>query len=332
MERLQAIPSELQDALSAALRRRFGPGARAENIKQATLGGSNRTLLFDLVEGDTRRRLVSREETFTGPTSPFLSPALQFEILKRVFAAGAIVPEPIFAFDSEDAMGPGFVTAFASGETLPRRLLADPTHHHAILRGLAAALAQLHAMDAAQFGFLADLPESGDAIASLRMRLDALDEPHPALELGMRWLERNAPPERQRVLLHGDLRNGNVMINNGRITALLDWECAHLGADAEDLGWLCTRSWRFGAIDKHAGGFGTRAELLAAYRDAGGRDIEEDEVRWWERFGLARWGMYNVLQGYGHVHGRASPAYAACGRNAALMEYDLLMSISGQYD
>ncbi|MDX2274565.1 MAG: phosphotransferase family protein [Hyphomonadaceae bacterium] len=331
MALLPASRSELEAALTAAVQRRFGAGARVENLKQATLGGSNRTLLFDVVEGASRRRLVSREETFTGHTSPFLPPKTQYRILQLVYAAGAPVTEPVFAFDEQDTLGPGYVTAFAAGETLPRRLLADPTHHAAILRGLAAALAHLHKLDPAQFSFLAELPESGDAIAALRQRLDVLEEPHPALELGLRWLERNAPPQR-RVLLHGDFRNGNVMIDGARITALLDWECAHLGSEAEDLGWLCTRSWRFGAMDKHAGGFGTRRELLDAYADAGGRNIEEDEVRWWERFGLARWGMYNVLQGYGHVHGRASPAYAACGRNAALMEYDLLMSISGRYD
>lgn len=332
MGRLPATLSDVEAALVAAIQRRFGASARVENVKQATLGGSNRTLLFDVVEGASRRRLVSREETFTGHTSPFLAPDAQFRILQLVYAAGAPVTEPIFAFDGEDQLGPGYVTAFAQGETLPRRLLADPTHHAAILRGLAAALAQLHALDVSQFAFLAELPESGDAIAALRQRLDVLEEPHPALELGLRWLERNTPPQRPRVLLHGDFRNGNVMINGPRITALLDWECAHLGSQAEDLGWLCTRSWRFGLLDKHAGGFGTRRELLAAYAGAGGANIEEDEVRWWERFGLARWGMYNVLQGYGHVHGRASPAYAACGRNAAMMEYDLLMSISGRYD
>src|SRR5262245_54277552 len=118
---LPATPSELQDTLTASVRRRFGSAARVENIKQATLGGSNRTLLFDVVDGESRRRLVSREETFTGPTSPFLSTDTQFKILQLVYGAGAPVTEPVFAFDNEDQLGPGYVTAFAAGETLPRR-------------------------------------------------------------------------------------------------------------------------------------------------------------------------------------------------------------------
>ncbi|MEJ0048925.1 MAG: hypothetical protein WDN04_24570 [Rhodospirillales bacterium] len=61
-----------------------------ENIEQVTLGGSNRTLLFDLVQGTQRTRLVSREETFAGAEKPFLSPAAQFQIMsiahKNAFA------------------------------------------------------------------------------------------------------------------------------------------------------------------------------------------------------------------------------------------------------
>ncbi|SNS27526.1 Predicted kinase, aminoglycoside phosphotransferase (APT) family [Sphingomonas laterariae] len=372
-------------ALAAAVRRRFGGGTSVENVVQATLGGSNRTLLFDLVEGGgTRRRLVSREETFTGEASPFLSPGQQFRLTAYVHAAGVPVPEPIFEYDGQDALGPGFVTAFVAGETLPRRLI-ERDDRAALLVQLAEALVRLHGLDvppastepssrrgassqpipssqrrlgsqAAEaqrqqsdanppspdaddngstqhpLAFLADIPESGDPVAGMRLRLDALDEPHPALELGLRWLETHRPPQRPRALVHGDFRNGNFMVGQSGLAALLDWECSHLGSGVEDLGWLCTRSWRFGRNADHAGGFGTRDDLIAAYASAGGPRLDADEIRWWERFGLIRWAMFNVLQAHGFAHGRRSPAYAVCGRNTALMEYDLLMTLKGSYD
>lgn len=332
MASLPAIPSELEGALGDAVRRRFGKAARVEPIAQATLGGSNRTLIFDLVEGAARRRLVSREETFAGPANPFLPPAAQFRVMAHAFAHGIAVPEPVFEYDEADSLGPGFVAGFVKGETLPRRLLGDESGHALLLGDLAGALARLHALDTVPAAFLADLPESGDPIAAMRLRLDALEEPHPPLEFGLRWLERRPPPARAPVLLHGDFRNGNFMVADGRLAALLDWECAHLGSPAEDLGWLCTRSWRFGRTGLQAGGFGTRAELLASYRAAGGPDIAEDEVRWWEIYGLVRWAMYNILQAHGFARGRRSPAYAACGRNTAFIEYDLLMTLAGEYD
>ncbi len=332
MASLPAFPSELEAGLGDAVRRRFGAGVRIEPVGQATLGGSNRTLIFDLVDGAARRRLVSREETFSGPANPFLAPACQFRVMTQAYASGIPAPEPVFQYDEGDAVGPGFVTAFVAGETLPRRLLADEASHSELLADLAGALARLHGVDTAQVGFLADLPESGDPIAAMRLRLDSLGEPHPPLEFGLRWLERRSLAPRAPVLLHGDFRNGNFMVANGRLGALLDWECAHLGSPAEDLGWLCTRSWRFGRIDSHAGGFGGRADLIRAYRDAGGADLSEDEVRWWEIYGLVRWAMYNILQAHGFAGGRRSPAYAACGRNTAFIEYDLLMTLSGDYD
>jgi len=332
MAALPATPSDTAEKLQAAIARRFGSTARVENLTQATLGGSNRTLLFDVVQAATRRRLVSREETFTGPLNPFLPPAAQFQIMSRVFRAGLRVPEPMFEYEPADALGPGFVTAFAAGESLPRRLLADTAMHAALVPQLAGELARLHALPAQDFAFLAALPESGDPIAKLRGRIDALGEPHPALEAGLRWLERHPNPARPRGLAHGDFRTGNFLVHNGALTALLDWECSHLSVPAADIGWFCTRSWRFGRIAQHAGGLATRAAFLAAYQHAGGTAPAEAEIRWWEIFGLIRWAMYNMLQAHGHVHGRASPAYALCGRNVALMEYNLLMTLSGDFD
>ena len=46
--------------------------------------------------------------------------------------------------------------------------------------------------------FLTLIPESADPVAAMRLRIDALDEPHPALELGLRWLETHRPPTRPR--------------------------------------------------------------------------------------------------------------------------------------
>jgi aminoglycoside phosphotransferase (APT) family kinase protein len=329
---LPAIRSDLAGALREAVRRRWGNAADVENVEQATLGGSNRTLLFDLVQGAHCTRLVSREETFAGAEKPFLSPDAQFHAMKLAHENGLIVPNPVFAYDEGDALGPGFVTSFASGTALPRRVLADTSCHKVILRQLAETLVKLHAIDPGALAILADRPESGDPIATMRYRIDSLNESHPALELGLRWLDLHPAPQRPKTIVHGDFRTGNFLVDGGTVTALLDWECCHLASPAEDIGWFCTRSWRFGRNDQHAGGIATRMQLLRAYRDAGGVAISDAEIRWWEIFGLIRWAMFNILQGYGHVHGRRSPTYAACGRNAALMEYDLLMTLAGNYD
>jgi aminoglycoside phosphotransferase (APT) family kinase protein len=322
--------------IRGAIRRRFGEAAVVENIVVPTLGGSNRTVLFDLVEGQSRRRLASRQETSAGEGNPFLAPADQFRTMQIAFARGVPVPEPVFAFDAADAMGEGFVTAFVAGETMPKRILQEPAlglARTAMASQFGSLLALLHSIDVESVAFLERYPDSQDPIAAYRARLDTYGEPHPAIELGLRWLERHRAPVPRRALLHGDFRLGNLIVGNTGVQAVLDWECAHIGAPAEDLGWLCTRSWRFGRIDRPAGGLAGREAVLAAYAAAGGVPMVADEVRYWEIFGLVRWAILNVWQAYGHVvGGRRSPAFAACGRNTSLIEYDLMMTLGGRYD
>lgn len=55
-------------------------------------------------------------------------------------------------------------------------------------------------------------------------------------------------------------------------------------------------------------------------------------MRSWEIFGLVRWAVINIMQAHGHVfEGRRDVTFAACGRSASLIEYDLLMSLRGPF-
>ena len=321
--------------LTSAIIRRFGTSARLENTVLPTLGGSNRTVIFDLVQGGSRRRMVSRQATYAGQDSPFLPAEQQFRVMRAAFDQHFPVPEPILLFDEADGLGEGFVTAFVSGETMPKRIISG-AELAAVRPGLARQagelLGQLHSMDLRSLDWLAATADSVDPVAAQRRRYDLYDEPHPALELGFRWLELNRPELPRNVLVHGDFRTGNLMVGAGGIQAVLDWECSHLGEGAEDLGWLCTRSWRFERPDLPVGGFGELTPFLRAYAAAGGRQVTEEEIRFWGIFGLVRWGVLNMMQAHGHVfEGRRDVTFAACGRNTSLIEYDLLMTLRGSF-
>ena len=203
------------DDIRKAVRRRFGENARIDAIVQPTLGGSNRTVVFDLIENNARRRLVSRQETYSAEDSPFLSPSDQFKVMAAAYRHGLPVPEAVFEYDEQDGMGHGFVTGFVAGETIPKKIIADPAFADA--RGkLPAQLgefeARLNAIPLEEVAFLEHIPDSADPIQAQRARYDFYGEPHPGIELGLRWLETHRPPQGKRTLIHGDFRNGNFMV------------------------------------------------------------------------------------------------------------------------
>ena len=95
--------------------------------------------------------------------------------------------------------------------------------------------------------------------SQFRDLIDALGQPHPAFELGLRWLEANRPPPSGRAVVHGDFRNGNLIVGPDGLRAVLDWELAHLGDPARGPGLavragLALRRRRPGRRLRHAGG------------------------------------------------------------------------------
>ena len=76
--------------------------------------------------------------------------------------------------------------------------------------------------------------------------LDEVGEPHPAIELGLWWLRENRPPPREPVVVHGDYRIGNLVVDEDGLVGVLDWEFAHLDDPVRDLAFALVRAWRFG--------------------------------------------------------------------------------------
>ncbi len=90
--------------------------------------------------------------------------------------------------------------------------------------------------------------------------------------------------------MHSDFRNGNLIVDPKEgVVAVLDWELAHVGDPMRDLGWVITRSWRFGVADKPVGGFGELDDLIAGYESVSGETVDRQAVRFWEVFGSFWW-------------------------------------------
>jgi hypothetical protein len=125
------------------------------------------------------------------------------------------------------------------------------------------------------------------------------------------------------VTVHGDYRIGNFLVGPDGLRGVLDWELAHTGDPAEDIGWLCAPAWRFGGSGE-VGGFGTLPEFLGAYRAAGGEAMTPARVRWWQVYATVKWAAICALQASGHLSGATrSVELAAIGRRVCESEWDL---------
>jgi aminoglycoside phosphotransferase (APT) family kinase protein len=316
---------ELRSALQASASDHYGRAVEVEG-PWPLLGGSSRELWsFDALVEAERHELVLRRDP-PGVEDP-RAREREWQALLAASRHGVPVPQPLWN-------GPeGMVMHRLEGEAIARRILRD--EHYATARGrlvdeLARAAAAAHAIPLEELPPLEVPPghPAQAAIAGLEAELDRIGEPHPALELGLRWLRANLPEPVEPRLVHGDFRLSNFLVDEAGLVAVLDWELCHAGDPAEDLGWMCVRSWRFGQDDRPAAGCGSRDELLGAYARAGAREISRDELFFWEVYGNVRWGVICLVQADVHLAGaRRSLERAAIGRRTCEPEWDLLAMI-----
>ncbi|MGE4369085.1 MAG: phosphotransferase family protein [Burkholderiaceae bacterium] len=280
--------------------------------------------------------LVVRSDS-PSQVSVSLSRAQEFAVLCAAFQAGVTVPRPYWLCEDASLIGVPFcimarVSGSANGRTLVRGGVS-PLQAQALTAQLGTELARLHTIQPPNAGLsflpVPHLPPAKARVEQYRQALDQIPEPHPVMEYALNWLHDNAPASATTVLCHCDFRTGNYMVDQGRLTGVLDWEFATWSDPYEDLGWLCSRSWRFGAFDKPVGGIGRKADLFRAYEQAGGFRVDPRTVSYWEVMALVRWAIIALQQAQRHLSGQEpSLELALTGRMLPEMEYDMLNQIN----
>lgn len=260
---------------------------------------------------------------------------LEFRVVRTAFEAGVPVPHPRWSCTEPEVLGSAFyVMDRVEGEALPRRLLRDERYaktREVLIPQMAEALVAIHAIDPdlpALRGLADPAREGPPAEVELeRVRAgirELAPQPHPVLELAYRWLRERLPEAPRRALVHGDFRIGNVMFDEQGLRGVLDWELCKIGDPVEDLGWICTRAWRFGS-DQPAGGIGSREALLAAYAAAGGAEVDPADLLFWEALGTYKVALVFIQQAWVYLSGRyRSLELAAIGRRTVEAEDELL--------
>lgn len=313
----------------------YGAGAGISELRRLSGGASQETWAFDAVSDGSGESLILRRApggAAAARSSEAVTLATEAALLAATATSGVPVPAVYHVSPPGSALGEAFIMNRIEGETLGRKILRDEAFAAARARLTAdcgAALAGIHAVP---LEGLPELPVSlgRDQIAKYETIYRDFDLPRPVFELAFAWLKANEPEAADPVLVHGDFRLGNLIVDADGLAAVLDWELAHLGDPREDIAWLCVNSWRFGQSENRVGGFGQLQDLLDAYAGAGGQAFRPADIDWWEILGSLKWGVMCMIM-YSAFKTGADPSVerAAIGRRVSETEMDLINLFEG---
>jgi aminoglycoside phosphotransferase (APT) family kinase protein len=309
---------------------------RIVNFTMLAGGASKEAWAIELETANQKLELILRRAGGGVMNADQITLEQEFKVLEAARDAGVRVAKPI-AYFADVMEKEAFVSERLHGEAVGRRVVSRPEFAAArasLPIQLAEELAKIHSINLEQLDFLPgtrDLNAAHYLISRLRSELDATLEPHPVIELALLWLERNVPVQNEVVVLHGDFRIGNLMIIETELIGVLDWEFAHLGDPAEDLGWLLVRAWRFGQDHLRLGGIGEVTLFLEHYNTLTKRNLNLEQLFYWEVMGNVKWAVGAITQARRHLDGfERSVELAVLGRLCAEMELELLHLLRDQ--
>ena len=295
------MSEEIVQRLEAFLDAHGDEGARVVDLERVGVGRSRDNWVFDLERDGEREPLILRQDPDGGLVDT--DRAVEFALLRALEPSPLPVPRARWLDADGSWLGSSFLVMRRMDGACDYRVLrsARPLPER---RDLAARfcdlLAAVHATDWRGLGIDAVLADPGPDAATAELdrwesilRSDAL-EPLPELELAIDALRISAPPSTR------------ILLEDGRISALLDWELAHLGDPLEDLGWV-TQPLRAGehTID----GAWEADDLVAHYEQATGAQVDRTALRWWVVFSTFKTAIMQVSGLRSFLEGRSEEPY-----------------------
>ena len=284
-------------SLEAYLRDRFAePGMTVTAFRPLPGGFGKETTLFSVLGKALSGDFVMRRDPGDNQslTNDCHEVAREYPVIRAVFQRGFPAPDALW-LDTEHAMLPGghFIVMRKSPGELGGSFFGATTQVAPELGdALAAITAKLHTLEPpTELGDLASFIKPdlwslsrGEAarryIAGWRdYYLTEAHTPSPALLAIYGWLLENVPNRSAPAsLVHGDVGFNNFLFDNGRLSAVLDWEFAHIGDPAEELGYIAVTTGA--SLDW--------PRFMAAYVAAGGDPVDAATLHYFKVWAYAR--------------------------------------------
>jgi aminoglycoside phosphotransferase (APT) family kinase protein len=281
-----------------------GPGAMGTVTAFAPASGgmSKETFLFEATAPDgTIQRFAVRRDLPFGPGETKV--VNEYGLLRALWRGGFRVAEPLWCDGSGESLGqPALLSRRVAGSAGTEPWAQEAATRRAVCLELAELLARLHAIDPAVSG-LSCRSDSREQIRGyvlewqdrwMRHRI----HPSPIMAAAFQWSLSHIPRRIERLsIVHSDVSFYNILVADGRITALLDWEFAHIGDPAEDLSY----------VREHVELLVPWEDFLATYQAAGGAAYPTESARFYEMWRALRNAVTTSIGWVGFVSG-AYPA------------------------
>jgi aminoglycoside phosphotransferase (APT) family kinase protein len=216
------------------------PGIRATEVIPIP-GGRSKKTFFVTIEASTTlpHDVVIRQDYALKYAGTRV--AEEYKPLLALSQLGLPVPRPMHLEAAVSELGPPFIFVDRLSGKPPGSYFSQTVNCPGSFRQLAEMLGRLHRVDPTTLGFAA--AESGkDYLLSLIHQYrqkwrDNTTRASPVVDYAYLWAEREcARAPGAATFVHGDAGPYNLLTEGDRLTAILDWEFAHVGDPAEDLG------------------------------------------------------------------------------------------------
>ncbi len=272
---------------------------RIDGLERIAVGWSHETWLFDAywqeADGVRREGLCLRRDPGNALLRTESDLTEQFAVLRCLEATTVPAPSVYWLEPDPAVLGaPALIMERVAGTCpSPWRQTGRAFYLEAAARGVLPesftdALAAIHLADWRSVG-LADVlpvPETGRAFALAEvakwhgLAQESGIELHPIFTDLVGWLTDNAPDCDRLTLVHGAYRTGNILIDDDRVSAVLDWELQVIGDPMYDVAYVLTELNREGT--DLLSNVVPRDLFFERYQSATGIEIDEDRCRYYQ--------------------------------------------------
>jgi len=210
-------------------------------LEKFAWGQANPTYRISAESGD----YVLRRKPF-GPLLPSAHAVdREYRLISGLHPLGFPVPRPYVLCSDAEVIGAIFyVMELAKGRAYTNGALPefDRPMRRKMYEQLVATLADLHNIDPVAAG-LGDFGKPGNYFERqvarwTRQYRESQTDDLPAMEKLIDYLPASLPQQSRVTVVHGDYRIDNVQFDDGKLTAVLDWELATLGDPLADFSYL----------------------------------------------------------------------------------------------